>query len=211
VPVDLPGERQHRAGVAHAGTSTLGTDRAPRLDDNHLRRHPMSTTLHPPQSGSAPTVGATVYRFQGQLGPMNPVGIFDDGIRFHNHFEGRVVDGPFAGGRISGPDYFVLRPDGVGEIHAPELIELGDVRVALDVRGYVVAPEGAPVPPLDAVLQPGFAFPDVPFRVTGTAIAATTSREHAHLNRSTILVEGTVNMGTGELDVTARLVDAPSS
>lgn len=169
----------------------------------------MSTSLHPSNSGSAPSVGATVYRFQGMLGAMNPVGIFDDGIRFHNHFEGRVVAGPFAGGRISGPDYFVLRHDGVGEIHAPELIELGDVRVALDVRGYVVPPAGAPVPPLSAVLEPGFEFPDVPFRVTGSALAATTSTEHAYLNRSTILVEGTVNMGTGELDVTARLVDAP--
>ena len=170
----------------------------------------MNTTLHPPKSGSSPTIGATVYRFRGQLGPMNPVGIFADGIRFHNEFEGRIVDGPFAGGRISGPDYFVLRPDGVGEIHAPELIELGDIRVALDVRGYVVPPAGGPVPPLTAVLDPGFEFPDTPFRVTGTALAATTSAEHGHLNHSTIVVEGTVNMRTGELDVTARLVEPPS-
>lgn len=169
----------------------------------------MNTALHPPKSGASPTVGATVYRFQGQLGPMNPVGIFADGIRFHNQFEGRVVDGPFAGGRISGPDYFVLRSDGVGEIHAPELIEFGDVRIALDVRGYVVPPAGAPVPPLTAVLAPGFEFPDVPFRVTGTALAATTSPEHAHLNSATIIVEGTVNMATGELDVTARRVEPP--
>lgn len=171
----------------------------------------MNTTLHATKSGSTPAIGATVYRFQGRLGALNPVGIFDDGIRFHNHFDGRVVDGPFAGGRISGPDYFVLRPDGVGEIHAPELIEYGDVRVALDVRGYVVPPAGAPAPPLAAVLEPGFEFPDVPFRVTGTALAATTSPEHDHLNRSTIVVEGTVNMGTGELDVTARLVDPPTA
>lgn len=170
----------------------------------------MNTTLHPPKSGAVPVVGATVYRFRGRLGPLNPVGLFDDGIRFHNHFEGEVVDGPFAGGRISGPDYFLLRPDGVGEIHAPELIELGDVRVALDVRGYVVPPAGAPVPPLAALLQPGFEFPDVAFRVTGTALAATTAPEHAHLNRATILVEGSVNMGSGELDVTARCVDPPA-
>jgi hypothetical protein len=165
--------------------------------------------LTPSPATAAPAIGATVYRFRGQLGELNPVGIFDDGIRFHNHFEGTVVDGPFAGGRISGPDFFVLRPDGVGEIHAPELIELDDVRVALEVRGYVVPPEGAPVPPLAAMLEPGFEFPDVPFRVTGTALAATTAPAHRHLNRSTILVEGTVNMGTGELDVTARLVEAP--
>jgi hypothetical protein len=127
--------------------------------------------------------------------------------RFHNSFDGAIVDGPFAGGRISGPDFFVLRPDGVGEIHAPELIEYGAHRVALDVRGYVVPPDGAPVPPLAALLEPGFEFPDVPFRVTGSAFASTTSPEFADLNRVTIVVEGEVNMGTGVLDVTARTVE----
>lgn len=170
----------------------------------------MNTALHPTKSVAAPVVGATVYRFRGQLGPLNPVGLFDDGIRFHNDFEGRIVDGPFAGGRISGPDFFLLRPDGVGEIHAPELIEVGDTRISVDVRGYVVPPAGAPAPPLEAVLTPGFEFPDVPFRVTGSALASTTSAEHADLNRSTLVVEGTVNMATGELDVTARIVEPPA-
>ena len=156
---------------------------------------------------AAPTAGGIVYRFQGELGPLNPVGLFDGGIRFHNSFDGAIVDGPFAGGRISGPDFFVLRPDGVGEIHAPELIEYGAHRVALDVRGYVVPPDGAPVPPLAALLEPGFEFPDVPFRVTGSAFASTTSPEFADLNRVTIVVEGEVNMGTGVLDVTARTVE----
>jgi hypothetical protein len=168
----------------------------------------MTTVAHPTKSVTAPRLGATVYRFQGVLGAPNPVGVFADGIRFHNHFEGHVIDGPFAGARISGPDYFVLRPDGIGEIHAPELIELGDVRVALDVRGYVVPPPGAPVPPLDAVVRPGFEFPDVPFRVTGSAFAATTAPGYEHLNGTTIVIEGTVNMATGDLDVTARQVDA---
>ncbi len=158
---------------------------------------------------AAPRFGATVYRFQGQLGRLNPVGLFADGIRFHNQFEGRIIEGPFAGGRISGPDFFVLRHDGVGEIHAPELLEFGAHRVSLDVRGYVVAPDGAPVPLLAALLEPGFEFPDVAFRVTGSALAATTSSEFAYLNSTTIVVEGEVNMGTGALDVTARTVDRP--
>jgi hypothetical protein len=164
-----------------------------------------------PPTTRPPTIGAIVYRFQGQLGPLNPVGLFDEGIRFHNVFEGEIVDGPFAGGRISGPDFFVLRHDGIGEIHAPELIESGELRVALDVRGYVVAPDGLAMPPLSALLEPGFAFPDVEFRVTGSALAATTSSEYAHLNGTTIVVEGTVNMGTGALDVTARAVGRPDA
>lgn len=162
-------------------------------------------------ASAAPTLGAVVYRFQGQLGGLNPLGIFDDGIRFHNAFEGHVIEGPFAGGRIHGLDRFVLRPDGVGVIIAPEVIELGDVRVSLDLRGYVVPPAGAPAPPLEAVLEPGFEFPDVPFRVTGAATAATTAPEHAHLNGAVVVVEGTVNMATGRLDVTARTLDAPAA
>jgi hypothetical protein len=158
-----------------------------------------------------PALGDVVYRFQGQLGDLNPVGLFDDGIRFFNRFEGAVVDGPFAGGRISGPDFFVLRPSGVGEIHAPELIEFEQHRVALDVRGYLVGPDGMAFPPLAAVLEPGFAFPDVAFRVTASALASTTSPGFEHLNSAVIIVEGDVNMGTGAMDVTARIVDRPEA
>lgn len=163
-----------------------------------------------PTPTAPPTLGATVYRFQGELGPLNPVGLFDDGIRFHNQFEGRIVDGPFAGGRISGPDFFVLRHDGVGEIHAPELIEFEGHRVALDVRGYVLPPEGLPMPPLAVLREPGFEFPDAPFRIAATALASTTSPEFADLNGTVIVVEGVVNMATSAMDVTARRVDGPA-
>ena len=161
------------------------------------------------ERATPPVFGDVVYRFQGQLGELNPVGLFDDGIRFFNHFEGAIVDGPFAGGRISGPDFFVLRPSGVGEIHAPELIEFEHHRVALDVRGYLVGPDDMAFPPLTAVLEPGFEFPDVAFRVTASALASTTSPGFEHLNSAVIVVEGEVNMGTGAMDVTARIVDRP--
>lgn len=170
-----------------------------------------TTETSPDDTTVAPVLGETVYRFQGELGPLNPVGLFAEGIRFFNHFQGEVVDGPFAGGRISGPDFFVLRHDGVGEIHAPELIEFGAHRVALDVRGYVVPPEAMTMPPLAALLEPGFEFPDVPFRVTGSALASTTSTEYAALNGLTIVIEGEVNMGSGALDVTARVVEPPAA
>jgi hypothetical protein len=163
------------------------------------------TTLHDTDRTSAPRaeVGPLIYRFEGQLGDLYPIGLFDDGIRFHNQFEGRVVDGPFAGGRIFGLDQFLLRPDGVGEIVAPEVIDDGVTRVALEVRGYLVPPTGAPVPPLEALLAPGFEFPDAEFRVTGSATIATTSTTHNGLNRTIAVVEGTVNMGTRAMDVSA--------
>lgn len=167
----------------------------------------MSTTQTAPVTPAPRAgIGELVYRFEGQLGDLYPIGLFDDGIRFHNQFEGSVVDGPFAGGRIFGLDQFLLRPDGVGVIVAPEVIEAGPLRVALEVRGYLVPPPGAPTPPLQALLQPGFQFPDAEFRVTGTATLATTSPDHVHLNRGVAVVEGTVNMGTGAMDVSAYLV-----
>ncbi|HEY1282379.1 MAG TPA: hypothetical protein VGF22_22045 [Acidimicrobiales bacterium] len=153
------------------------------------------------------TVGELVYRFEGTLAEMYPIGVFAEGIRFHNHFEGTVVAGPFAGAKIFGPDLFLLRPDGVGEIHAPEVIDDGTHRVALDVRGYVVPPPGAPVPPLEALLAPGFEFPDVPFRVTGSALATTAAPGYEYLNRATIVIEGHVNLSNGELVVEARAVE----
>lgn len=163
------------------------------------------------QAPAAPHLGRVVYRFEGQLGELNPIGLFDEGIRYHNSFEGTIVDGTFAGGRIYGLDKFLLRPDGVGEIHAPEVVELGEHRVELDVHGYVVPPAGAPAPPLRAVLQPGFEFPDVPLRITGSALAATASPEYSELNSVTIVIEGSVNMATGRLEVTSRIVERPDS
>ena len=153
------------------------------------------------------TLGELVYRFEGTLADMYPIGVFPEGIRFHNHFDGTVVAGPFAGGKIFGPDLFLLRRDGVGEIHAPEVIDDGTHRVALDVRGYVVPPPGAPVPPLEALLEPGFEFPDVPLRVTGSALATTAAPDHQYLNRTAIVIEGHVNLATGELVVEARAVE----
>ncbi len=107
----------------------------------------MSTTTVT-ETGPRAAIGELVYRFRGELGELYPLGLFDDGIRFHNQFEGRIVEGPFAGGRIFGLDQFILRPDGVGVIVAPEVIDAGGARVALEVRGYVVPPPGSPVPAL---------------------------------------------------------------
>ncbi|MPY96205.1 MAG: hypothetical protein GEV08_25015 [Acidimicrobiia bacterium] len=155
-------------------------------------------------------LGDLLYRFEGRLGEMYPIGLFPEGIRFHNDFEGRVVAGPFAGGRLFGLDQFLVRPDGVGEIHAPEVIDDGRHRVALDVRGYVLPPEGAPVPAIEAMLDPRFTFPDVPFRVTGSVLLSTAAPAFAHLNRVVAVIEGHVNLADGHLLVEARAVQRAS-
>lgn len=154
--------------------------------------------------GIAANSGELIYRFEAQLSAMYPVGIFPEGIRFHNEFDGRIVDGPFAGARIFGLDQFLLRPDGVGEIDAPEIVEADERRVSLHVRGYVVPPEGMQMPPLEVVASPGFAFPDVDFRVTGSALMKTVAPGCTRLNRTVAIIEGTANLSSGRLRVEAR-------
>lgn len=148
--------------------------------------------------------GALIYRFEAQLGELRPIGLFPDGIRFHNAFEGAVVAGPFAGAHISGLDRFLLRPDGVGEIVAPEYIEIDGTRVAGWVRGYVVPPPGLEMPPLEVILRPGFEFPDLDFRVTASVLLETADPRYAELNRTVALVEGTANLASGRLTIEAR-------
>ncbi len=162
---------------------------------NGTATQPTTTTRH---------TGELIYRFEAQLGEPFPVGVFDDGIRFHNNFDGRISGGPFAGARIYGLDEFKLRPDGVGEVVAPEAIDAGDVRASVHVRGYVVPPDGMAMPPLEVVATPGFAFPDLDFRFTGSATMATTNADFAWLNSTVAILEGTVNMGTGTIKVEAR-------
>jgi len=57
------------------------------------------------------------------------------------------------------------------------------------------------------LLDPGFEFPDVPFRVTGSALARTTAAGFEHLDHTTVAIEGHVNLGTGELVVEARALE----
>lgn len=144
-----------------------------------------------------------IYRFEAKLAEMYPIGIFPEGIRFHNDFDGTIVAGPFTCGRIFGLDQFMLRRDGVGVIVAPEVIDTGDTRVSLEVRGYVVPPDGLEMPPLEAMADPGFEFPDLDFRVVGSALIRTADPRYEKLNRTVAVLEGTVNLATGRLVVEA--------
>jgi hypothetical protein len=144
-----------------------------------------------------------VYRFEAQLAPMFPIGVFPEGIRFHNEFEGTVTDGPFAGARIFGLDPFLLRRDGVGVVEAPEVIDLDGRRLSVQVKGYVLPPEGAPAPDLDAIATGTAEVPDAPLRFVGSAFLATTDPGFARYNRVVAVLEGQVNLATGRLTVEA--------
>ena len=155
-------------------------------------------------SGKSVRPGTLIYRFEAQLGEQYPVGIFPEGIRFHNGFEGTIVAGPFEGARIYGIDLFILRPDGVGEVVAPEVIDAGAIRAQVDVRGYVVPPDGLEVPPLEVIASPGFSFPDLDFRFTGSGLMRSAAPGFEWMVRTVAVLEGTVNLGTGRIEVEAR-------
>jgi hypothetical protein len=157
-----------------------------------------------PEAPHHPAPGELVYRFEGRLTELNPVGILPEGLLMANPFEATVTGGPLAGARLWGIDHFLVRPDGVGVIDAPETISRGDLHVVGQVRGYVLPPAGAPVPPLEAMIDPGFAWPDAPFRIAGSVMLRTADPDLDWLNRTVAVIAGEVNMSTGRLVIEAR-------
>jgi hypothetical protein len=152
-----------------------------------------------------PVPGELLYRFEARLTDLNPVGILPEGLRMANSFEGTVTEGPLAGARIWGVDHFLVRPDGVGVIDAPETLSRGDLHVIGHARAYALPPEGAPVPQLDAMLDPAFEWPDVPFRIQGAVNFRAARPDLDWMNRTFAVINGEVNMRTGALTIEARV------
>jgi hypothetical protein len=147
--------------------------------------------------------GESIYRFEAQLTDRFPVGLLPEGLRLDVPFDGHLTDGPLSGARIGGIDRLLIRPDGVGVIDAPETISLDDIHVAAHARGYVLPPEGLDVPPLEAMLRPGFEWPETPFTVRGFALFRTAAPDLEVLNRTVAALSGRVDMRSGRLEVEA--------
>lgn len=151
------------------------------------------------------------YRLEGQMQDMVFIGPVTEGIRMNGHFAGRLTHGELAGATFTLVDYFRLRPDGVGVVDAREVVEFEGQRVSVTVTGYVLPPHGLPVPTLTELTAPGFAFPDVPFAIEAAATFQTGAPALSHLNRTVVGHTGSVNLGTGELVVEARLITATTT
>jgi hypothetical protein len=154
--------------------------------------------------------GRLVYRFEGKLTDSKPVGPVTDGVRADNSFEGTITEGTLLGAHVRGIDYFRVRADGVGVVDAREVVTLGDQTVAVRVHGYIVPPTGLPTPSLEELSSPDFVWPDVPFSIEALATFETAVPELAHLNRTTVVHTGSVNMATGQLVVEARRPGVPA-
>ena len=123
-----------------------------------MRRSSMSTDHH------------RLFRMEGRMTELVTVGLFGEGLRMYNSFEGRIVAGEPAGTTVRGVDVFTIRPDGVGIVDGRELVTTDDGHLTADLTGYSHPPAGLVMPPLEVILDPGFCWPDVDFTLEVAAI-----------------------------------------
>jgi hypothetical protein len=137
------------------------------------------------------------YAFEARFTNIVPIGLTPVGLRVDLDYTGTITDGPLTGATISGTDFFLLRPDGIGQVNVRERITRGD-RVVASLRfiGYVVPP--IPMPELPTLLSPDFEWPDIDLLMHGAAFFDATSEE---LPAATATVYGAT---TGAVNLAAR-------
>lgn len=150
------------------------------------------------------------YAFQAQVNRIAPIGLVPEGLRIDVGFAGAMTDGDLAGSSIEGVDYLLIRPDGVAVIDARELVVAGDgAATSVHAEGYIVPPFD--MPPLEALLDPDFAWPDVDLPIHGSARLQSAAPALAAVNRRVYGFNGSVNMATGSLTVRAASVAEDAS
>jgi hypothetical protein len=137
------------------------------------------------------------YAFEARFTNIVPIGLTPVGLRVDLDYTGTITDGPLTGATISGADFFLLRPDGIGQVNVRERITRGD-RVVASLRfvGYVVPP--IPMPELPTLLSPDFEWPDIDLPMHGAAFFDATSED---LPAATATVYGAT---TGAVNLAAR-------
>lgn len=145
------------------------------------------------------------YAFQAQISRISPIGLVPAGLRIDVGFTGALTEGPASRSTVEGIDYLLIRHDGVGVIDAYELIT-GPDATATSVRaeGYVVPP--FEMPPLEALLDPSFAWPDVDLPMHGSTRLQSSTAGLEEVNRTAYAFTGSVNMARGSLIVEARSI-----
>lgn len=146
-----------------------------------------------------------LYRFEARL-EVTPIGIVPEGLRMANAFEGRITEGMMQDARVWGIDHLLLRRDGVAVIDAPKTLSLGDIHIHEHVRGYGLPPHGLELPPLEALLDPKFVWPDVLFPVLASSTFRTAVPDLAYLNQALTRIDGWFSFATGSLAVETRLI-----
>lgn len=147
-----------------------------------------------------------LYRFEANL-EIVPIGIVPEGLRLSVAFDGRITAGILEGARVWGVDPLLLRRDGVGVIDAPKTIFDGRIGIFEHARGYCRPPEGLTMPPLEALLEPGFTWPDVLFPIQGFSLFRAAAPELAFLNDAVASIEGWASFASGRLAIETRITE----
>jgi hypothetical protein len=143
------------------------------------------------------------YAFEATMTRVVPIGLVPEGLRLNAYYQGKITDGPLTGDTVDGVDYLLLRRDGVGVIDVrQEFSGEGGRTVATEVHGYLT-PQG-PLPPLEEVADPAFAWPDAEMPMHGSVMLRTAAPELQALNSTVYGFTGTVNVARGELRVRAQ-------
>ncbi len=151
-----------------------------------------------------PAPGELLYRFEADL-EFSPIGLLPEGLRVTVPFEGRATAGRFAGARVWGIDHFLLRADGVGLVDAQKTLSLDGGHLLERVTAHCLPPAGLHLPPLAALLEPGFRWPQELFPIFGFSSFRTADPELDALNRAFASVEGWVSFAKGRLAIETRL------
>ncbi|SFT99300.1 Protein of unknown function [Geodermatophilus amargosae] len=142
------------------------------------------------------------YVLEATISGMVPIGVVPEGLRMDVGVEGTITEGPMAGGQVTGTDYLLVRPDGIGVLDVREVVRLpAGATVSLAVTGYLHPP--FPLPPLDQI-TPDTEWPDVDVPVHGAATMRTADPSLAALNRTVYGMTGAVNMARGQIRARAE-------
>lgn len=143
------------------------------------------------------------YAFEATMTRVVPIGLVPEGLRLDAHFQGTITEGPLTGDTVDGVDYLLLRRDGIGVMDVRQVFSgEGGRTVSTRVHGYLTPP--GPMPPLEAIADPAFTWPDAEIPMHGAVDLRTAAPELQALNATVFGLTGTVNVARGELRVRAR-------
>ena len=150
------------------------------------------------------------YAFEGRFTNIVPVGLTPLGLRVDLDFTGTITEGPLTGATLLGTDFFLLRPDGIGQVHTRERITRGDrVAASLQFIGYVVPPIAMPA--LSVLLSPDFQWPDIDLPMHGATFVEAASEEWSAATATVYgASSGAVNLAARTLRLEATSL-APTS
>lgn len=153
------------------------------------------------------TTTEPLYRFDGRLSRIVPVGPVADGFRLDGHFAGTLTAGELCGATVEGVDYFRIRQDGAGVVRGHEVITTGENEtIAVELTGLLVPPAHIHGLRPSDIAAPGFAWPAEPYTIHVSASFQTAAPAVEYLNTTVVAHTGTVNFATGELRVDAHSI-----